>query len=436
VEPGALRSLAGGVMYASGLSTLLWNGNPLVRFDGYYVLADALEIPNLDTRSRRYLAWLAQRHLFGIESARSPITAPGEARWLVAHGLAAFAYRLVVGLAIALFLAERFFALGIGLALVAVATQIGVPLARGLGFVLASPRLAERRARAVAVTLGIAAAVAILLGAVPLPSATRAQGVVWPPVGAEVRAGSDGFVVRLLADPGAEVVRGASLVLVREPALDAEIAVLDAQRRQAEARALAERALDPARAQAARDALATAEAALAHARERAGEAVARSSADGRFVLRDAASLVGRYVRRGELLGWVIGPVVSTLRVAVPNADVARIRADTASVEVRTSRALGEALPATIASMTPAASHELPSPALGSMGGGPFAVDPADAEGMRVLEPVFVLDLALPPGAAIPEIGGRAWVRFDHRAEPAALQGWRALRRLLLRRIGV
>jgi putative peptide zinc metalloprotease protein len=436
VEPGAVRSLAGSVLWVSGLSTLLFNANPLVRFDGYFMLADAIEIPNLDSRARLYLGYLAQRHLFGIDTVRNPVTAPGEARWFVAYGLASFAYRMFVTFGIALFLAGRFFTLGVALAVFAVAMQLGVPLLRGLAFVFASPRLADRRARAVAATAGVAIGAAVVLAIVPVPSHTRAVGVVWPPAGAEVRAGADGFVVRLLAEYDATVAPGDPLVLVREPALEAEVAVLEAQYREAEARHDAERTAGAARANDAREDLATAEVALAHARERLGDAIVRSSTHGRFVLPAATHLVGRYVRRGELLGWVVGPTASTVRVALRNADLAQVREHTPSIEVRMSRNLGRAIPATLASMTPAATDRLPSAALGRDGGGPFAVDPDDTKGLRTLEPIFVLDLALPAEDAVPEIGGRAYVRFEHSAEPVIVQGWRALRQLFLRRLGV
>jgi putative peptide zinc metalloprotease protein len=436
VEPGTVRSLAASVLWVSGLSTLLFNANPLVRFDGYFVLADAIEIPNLDTRARLYLGYLVQQQLFGIETARNPATAPGEARWFVAYGIASFVYRMLITFGIALFLAGRFFTLGVALAVFAVAMQLGVPLLRGVAFVLASPRLADRRVRAVATTAAIAIALAAALALVPVPSHTGAVGVIWPPPGAEVRAGADGFVVRLLAEPDVSVAPGDPLVLVREPALEAEVAVLEAQYREAEAHHDAERAAGPARAQSAREDLATAEAALAHGRERLGDAVVRSGAHGRFVLPAATHVVGRYVRRGELLGWVVGPTASTVRVALRNADLAQVREHTPHIEVRTSRNLERAIPATLASMTPAATDRLPSPALGREGGGPFAVDPDDAEKVRTLEPIFVLDLALPPEEAVPEIGGRAYVRFEHTAEPVVVQGWRALRQLFLRRLGV
>jgi putative peptide zinc metalloprotease protein len=60
VEPGAVRMIAYNVVMIGGLSTLLFNGNPLLRFDGYYVLADALELPNLARRSTDYLGYLLQ----------------------------------------------------------------------------------------------------------------------------------------------------------------------------------------------------------------------------------------------------------------------------------------------------------------------------------------------------------------------------------------
>ena len=58
VEPGAVRATAYNVMLIAGVSTVLFNGNPLLRFDAYYVLADFLEIPNLGQRSNRYLGFL------------------------------------------------------------------------------------------------------------------------------------------------------------------------------------------------------------------------------------------------------------------------------------------------------------------------------------------------------------------------------------------
>ena len=75
----------------------------------------------------------------------------------------------------------------------------------------------------------MAVGLACLVFLVPIPSRTRAEGVVWPPEGAEVRAGADGFVVRLLAEPNAAVEPGDPLILTRDPSRETQVALLEAE---------------------------------------------------------------------------------------------------------------------------------------------------------------------------------------------------------------
>jgi putative peptide zinc metalloprotease protein len=154
VEPGLVRSVAYSVIWISGASTLLFNANPLLRFDGYFVLSDWIEIPNLGARANQYLGFLVQRHVFGLSRVRCPINAPGEAPWFVVYGITAFLYKLLITFGIALFLAGRFFILGVLLALLSLATQVVAPAVRHTSSVLSSPRFGERRFRILAVSLG------------------------------------------------------------------------------------------------------------------------------------------------------------------------------------------------------------------------------------------------------------------------------------------
>jgi putative peptide zinc metalloprotease protein len=94
------------------LTTLAFNANPLIRLDGYYVLSDLIEIPNLSQRASQYLGYLARRYGLGLRDAVSPVTAAGERVWFVGYALASFLYRTVVTFAIALFLASKMFLLG------------------------------------------------------------------------------------------------------------------------------------------------------------------------------------------------------------------------------------------------------------------------------------------------------------------------------------
>ena len=114
IEPGLLRSLAFNVMAVAGFSTLVFNGNPLLRYDGYYILADAIEIPNLGARSNTYLGYLFQRYVLGIKTAESPAHSNGERAWMTVYGIASFIYRIFISFIIITFIAGKFFVIGFG----------------------------------------------------------------------------------------------------------------------------------------------------------------------------------------------------------------------------------------------------------------------------------------------------------------------------------
>jgi putative peptide zinc metalloprotease protein len=436
VEPGLVRSLAYDVIWISGASTLLFNANPLLRFDGYFVLSDWIEIPNLGARSNQYLGYLVQRYLFGLSNARYPVHASGEAPWFFVYGIAAFVYRVLIVFGIAIFLAGRFFILGVLLALLSLAVQVVAPALGQISSVLSGPRYGEKRSRTVAVSLGVTLGLFGALLLLPIPLYTMARGVIWLPEHAQMRAGTDAFVTQLLVDSNTQVEAGAPVVIAHDPLLEARVAVLDAELRSLRARQYDERITDLVQAQITEEEAATVEASLARALEREREVVIRSPESGQLVLPRADDLVGRFVRQGELVGYVIGTDNPTARVVLSEADVELVRDRTKAVQIRLARHIAKVQTAQIARMVPAATERLPSRALGSAGGGKWAIDTSDPEGLRTLVPVFELDLALPESSEAGAIGETVYVRFDHGMEPLAMRAYRGLRRLLLSRLSV
>jgi putative peptide zinc metalloprotease protein len=194
VEPGVVRAMTYNVMFIAGISTVLFNGNPLLRYDGYYIFADYLEIPNLRVRARAYLRYLWERYAFGHLEAESEIATPSERRWFVCYGIAALIYRLVVFVAVSMFIANRFFFIGAVLAIGGLVAGGATPLVRLLTYLSTSPRLRGIRLRS---GLVVGCVTALVVGAVcfaPVPLRSRAEGVIWVPEGARVRATANGFV--------------------------------------------------------------------------------------------------------------------------------------------------------------------------------------------------------------------------------------------------
>jgi len=436
VESGAVRAVAYNVMLISGVSTLLFNGNPLLRFDGYYVLADGLEIPNLGTRANKYLGYLFQRYLCGVKDADSPATTAGERVWMVLYGIASFVYRIFIMFVIITFIAGKFFAIGVLLAIWAIATQIVIPIGKSLSFLVTNPGLKRQRGRALAAAALVVLALAGLLFAAPAPSWTRSEGVVWVPEEAQIRAGTEGFIERLLVPADSTVERGQALIETQDPFLNTRVAVLEAQLKELRAQYDALIGTDRVQAAMVREEMQAVDANLKRSREREADLVYRSTASGRFVVPNAADLPGRFVKKGQLVAYVVEPQALTVRVAVSQDDIALVRERTRDVEVMLSGWGAEPVPAALRREVPGASRQLPTPALGSAGGGRFAVDPRDSEGVTALERVFQVELALPPDVRSPYLGARVFVRFDHGFEPVGVQLYRSLRRLLLRRFDV
>ncbi len=434
VEPGVVRDVALSVALVGGVSTLLFNGNPLLRFDGYYVLEDLVEIPNLGQRAGRYYLYLIQRYLFGVADARSPVTARGERRWFAFYGLASPLYRLSVLVAIALFLAEAYLFAGVVLALWAVATQVLRPLARGLAFIAVDPRLRGRRPRALIAAALAAAGLGGVL-AMPLPLVTHAEGVVWLREGGKVMAGSDGFIHEVLVPSGAQVKAGTPLLRLANLQLDTRRAVLEGRLAELESTHWAERGRSRVQAGLVKEDIAAAQAELDQVTDEIGALIVTSTTAGRFVMERPDAVLGRYVRQGDLVGYVVDEDHLIVRAVVGQDRIGLLRSRSTTAEVAFAHRLGDPVATEVVAETPAGSAALPSRALGAAGGGEVAVDGAKREGTTATERVFQLDLALPPGLHAGGIGGRAYVRLHHGREALWAQWSRSGRQLVLSRLG-
>ncbi len=437
VQPGVVRTFAYNVIFIAGVSTVVFNANPLLRFDGYYILADLLEIPNLRSRANAYLGYLTERYLFGRDDALAAPATPGERVWFVLFAVASFAYRLIVAVGIVLFIAGKFFFVGVLLAVASAVTWVIAPVLKGVGFLITSPRLRRVRGRAVAVTAGFVALVVVLVGFVPVPFRSRAEGVVWIPDEAFVRAGTEGFIDKIVGRPGARVRRGDVLIECVDPALEARGQMLAGRVRELEARYAQQRVADLVKSLITAEELQYARQDLARTRERLDGLVIRSRADGTFVLPLADDLPGRFVKQGEVLAHIVELSSVTVRAVVPQAHIDLVRHQTFGTDVRLTERLSEVVRVSVRREVPGATERLPSSALGAGGGGQIAVDPTDNQGVKAFERHFQIDLELPSlPTPVVNVGGRVYVRFDHGWTPLAVQWYRQVRQLLLHRFNV
>ena len=436
VEPGLVRAILFNVMLIASVSTVIFNGNPLLRYDAYYILADLIEIPNLAARSARYWGYLLERYVLGAHEAEPPDVSGSEKTWFVFYGLAATLYRILVTVVIAVFIAGRFFVFGVLLALWAVVAMAVFPVIRSIGYVTASPRLRRHRTRAITVTVGAILVIAAFLFSVPMPYHSHAEGVLWLPEEAIVRAGANGFLRSFLVEPGARVAEGEALIQCNDPALTAQLRYDEAKVAEMEAEYNAEFVSDQAKAQIVREKLDTERADLALIRERAADLVVRARTDGIFVVPQMVDMPGRYYHKGDQLGYVLGKVHPLARVVVPQDAVDEVRRATDRVRVRLAEHPQDVLQGRVVRGVPGGDETLPSAALAAQGGGEIATDPRDTKSPKALERVFQFDVELDGAARVDHFGQRVFVRFEYRKEPLSVQWYRSIRLLFLRSFNV
>ena len=137
-----------------------------------------------------------------------------------------------------------------------------------------------------------------------------------------------------------------------------------------------------------------------------------------------------------MLAYVVNKREMLVKAVLPQRSIERVQDGVVRARVRLADAFGSELKANLTRQTPAASNNLPSPALAYDGRSGIAVASQHNNELKTLENVFHIELDLPPDIAIAGIGGRAYVTLKHKPESLGKRWWRSTRQLLLKQLTV
>lgn len=430
-EPGLPRAIAYNVMLIAGVTTILFNANPLLRYDGYFILCDLLEIPNLAQRGQKLYSYLWDKYIFGAKEIEPPKETPSEKRILLLYKPLAYCYKVFIMVSIILFIANAFFILGVIVALMSTFTLFIKPLWKIYKHIQTSHTLQRRRPVAKRITLAIIAVLLIVLGAIPMPLRTQTQGVVWLPEKSAIRAQSAGFFEQWDAIPGQIVQANTPIVSLSNPTLQAELALSQARVNQLEAQLRATRFSNATEADVLQKRLDAERAQLSRATERSQSLHIHASVDGIPTALQPQDLPGKFFKQGEQIGYLITPSDLLVRAVVAQDDIDLVRSKLKGIQLRLVDDVDTTYSATIIRQHTGGIHQVPSAALGIQGGGIFPTDPQDSNGTKTLNRVFWFDLKPPDNIQTQDFGKRVYVRFSHDPEPLAQQAYRRLRQLFL-----
>jgi len=475
---GAAHTIAYNAMFIASVSTILFNANPLLRYDGYYILSDILEIPNLAQRSKQYIYYLVRKYAWSVKQARDPAHTRGEKGWFVFYGIASTIYRVLVCVSILLFVADKLFMFGLVLAVAAAVAWVLVPLGKFVHYLLTSGELMRVRGRAIISTATTVAAVVIGVGFVPAPDNFRLEGYVDPVRQEIVHAAADGFVTDVMESNRYVEPDGEPLLRARSPELAAQLDELLAQQRELKARRWQAMVKDHAQAQIIAEQIAALDERKARITQQLGSLTVRASFGAEWISPDIDRARGSYIRRGDAVGilasskQVGGAAASRDMQVVVRAVVLQDVVDmllageagekahppaTAPATIQpegrwrdlTIRIKGLPEPEMTGRITrviEAGQDRLANPALGYAAGGTIRTDPKDPKGMKTSERFFEVEIQPRPvsyprdspwfGRVPLLIRQRVVVRVEMPPRPLIQQWYRSILQLVQRRFQI
>jgi putative peptide zinc metalloprotease protein len=412
-----LTQLAYNTMLIASVSTVMFNANPLLRYDGYYMLSDYLEIPNLQMRSREYLFGLIKRHVFRIKP-NQPLPPPGQRALLFFYGITSSVYRIFVGIMIILIVTWQIPILGVLMGLGGVITWVVVPLVKLFKYLTIDPELHRKRGRGWAFSLAVAAAVVVLVGVIRFPRYIYASGVAEPENREILRARSPGWIREVRVNDNDKVLAGDVLMVLEDPALEHDYKQTVAEIEQIKAQLQQASVTNPASKRISIEQLASREKTLKMIEDKIQNLIIKAPFTGFVVAPDIQNATGRFAERGTELLTVATNNSLKIKANIEQRDA--VQAQWAIKDLTEVRLIGE--PETVLHIRPesfkvsqSTVNELASASVATRGDIP--ADQRDPNGVKPLIPPFEFQGIVSNEDLAYQAGQGAYVRLKLKNEP-------------------
>ncbi|MEM0969938.1 MAG: hypothetical protein AAGJ31_11345, partial [Verrucomicrobiota bacterium] len=225
-DPGTVNTIAHNTIFAASTITILFNANPLMRFDGYYILSDLIRIPNLATKGQQFMKWFWRRILYGIKDQPPPAFTANP--WAVGvYGFLAYFWRWIIMIGILITVSLLFKGVGIVLAVLSVTGIILTTFYKSLKYLFTGdggprPRLGRALLQSTMLLAGLVG-LGLLVKISPAP---KAAAVIEMEDKAVLRTEGGGFVREILVQNGQSVEEGEVLARLENLPKETELAQL------------------------------------------------------------------------------------------------------------------------------------------------------------------------------------------------------------------
>ncbi|MGH1428671.1 MAG: hypothetical protein ACRBEE_12080 [Arenicella sp.] len=412
-EPGPFRELSYNIIVLASVTTLLFNANPLMKFDGYYIFSDFVEMPNLYQDGSAYMKFLGKKYLLGVRTSFPSRSAKQDIIVRI-YGICSFFWRIIIMVTLLIIANHLFHGAGALLVILSLIMLVGVPLIKLFKYVR------EGNAHEQPNPLGFLLRVTLLFAVVFLvfTQFTFTKDVAAPLVVDykkvnHVFSSSNGFIQRYLVEDGQYVEENQAIIKLENTQIDAEISAiqLKLQQMNIQRNTLFTRR-EIASLQALDERIEALKSELMDKEEAQQNLVVRSKASGQVVLPNTQGMLGRFVDRNTVLAKVVSDKDKNIILAVNQSNFNQLQnKKSAFVDIYIhGRPKMQGL---IEDVSQKASTYVRFPQLTSLGGGviPALQDNNSAQKLRFVEPHFEVKVNSDKLTDV-FVGEVGWVEFS------------------------
>lgn len=372
-DPGPLNTSLHSAVIAATLITLLFNANPLMRFDGYYILKDLIGIPNLGTKGQLYLKWAGKRVFLGMSDLPIPPAARQHPVAVPVYGILAAIWKVLIWIGITILISLLFKGAGLAIAIVSFLFATATSFLKLFRFLLqkGSGLKLSRALTRLAIIFSILAAASFFVRINPTG---KAFAVVEYAERESIRAGVRGFVVAVFVEDGDLVEKGDLLAELANPDEKAERDQIALELAAARVRARSFYQEEELSAyQAELETIHGLEQKLAESTRYLEATSVTAPVGGRIIGRNLISLPGRWLRVGDEIFSIAAKDEKALLVSFRQKDIREvIERENPGIDLRLRGRPGE-ISGILDRIESKATRAVPHLVLAAPNGGPLAL---------------------------------------------------------------
>ena len=388
--PGLLNSVCFNLMLIGSVSSLVFNGNPLLRFDAYYVLSDYLEIPNLYQKAQIECLYLAEKYVLRAKDSVPPTHDPKESAILVSYGIASFIYLMIVSFGISVFLLDHWFPIGLVSITALVITKFIFPYIKLIKHITYAPTI-SRRSWSYSLVIGLPLVLLFAALYVPFFYSIKAPGSIEAENSRIYYNVTDGRLVQLNVNSGDFVRAGQTLMVLDNPDLVMEKTIKQAELAESGIRYRNALFQAPNEIAASAENYAGLQSELDEINRKLNLLIIKATHNGIWVAPDIVDYKGGWIRRGKVLGHVISDGHLQFFAVITQEQANELfQYPLSKAELKLEGQTDQTLSVNGLAIVPYRSDILPSAALGWAGGGDIPTNVNDRDGPQAKDSFFYL----------------------------------------------